>query len=675
MCTVFKADNRVREYIYISAWGIIYAKQNNDLGNMNTAAILSQAEKIHQQGDLQQAELNYQAALAQAKSQQEPSNIASALFGIATLYNQTKRFDLAIQSFSEALLLEPEAFDINFNALVCLVNAKQDKEAKKRLSKVCSLVPNDQRMKEQLAAIASRLGEHQQVIELLKNFSSLSAQAKLNQISAFMKLEQWPAALAHSETLVKHFPKEPNVLSQHAICLLKMQRFQKAVEAYTTLSQLVPNNAQIHIKFADLYLLTHQSKQARQELNKAILLGDQSIQRFELECKVCRIENDKAGALVAAEAALGIKPEAEFAWQVKQDLGSEKDNAECIAHLPALIGEELLQQQKIEVEKVYSYDRQHNLFTLAKAYEKLERYQDAFDTYAIANELQNQHLTIHKKGYQPQVIEAQYQRLRSFPYVSSGSRIGENALKSKESPAHYFIVGMPRSGTTLVNRVLSQQANFQSVGESNAVANLFENKLLYPNTQTSTEQVVTDLKNMQASIDSQYRELNQISDKQLNLVDKMPHNFRYVGAILSAFPNCKVVQMRRNLGDLALSIYSQFFNVHHAYACRLADIAHAIYTANTLMDEWSRRFPEQVIDVYYDELVTAPESQFAKLFSFCELHWDEKYLQFHQEVVASFTFSETQVRRPINTHKLGYWKRYEQQLKPVFDAYQLLEAT
>ncbi|MEQ3652582.1 MAG: tetratricopeptide repeat protein, partial [Glaciecola sp.] len=113
----------MREYIYISAWGIIYAKQNNDLGNMNTAAILSQAEKLHQQGDLQQAELNYQAALAQAKSQQEPSNIASALFGIATLYNQTKRFDLAIQSFSEALLLEPEAFDINFNALVCLVNA------------------------------------------------------------------------------------------------------------------------------------------------------------------------------------------------------------------------------------------------------------------------------------------------------------------------------------------------------------------------------------------------------------------------------------------------------------------------------------------------------------------------------------------------------------------------
>jgi hypothetical protein len=219
---------------------------------------------------------------------------------------------------------------------------------------------------------------------------------------------------------------------------------------------------------------------------------------------------------------------------------------------------------------------------------------------------------------------------------------------------------------------LSQQANFQSVGESNAVATLFENKLLHASGQVSPEQVITDLEGMQTSIDTQYRDLNQISDKQVSLVDKMPHNFRYVGAILSAFPQCKVIQMRRNLGDLALSIYSQFFNEHHSYACRLAYIAHAIYTANKLMDEWSDRFPEQVIDVYYDELVADPVAQFSKLFSFCELNWDEKYLQFHHEVVASFTFSETQVRQPINTNKLGYWKRYEQQLKPLFDAYQLL---
>lgn len=644
---------------------------NNNLGNMNTAAILSQAEKLHQQGSLQQAEQHYHAALEQAKSQQEASNIASALFGVATLYNQTKRFELAIQSFSEALLLEPDAFDINFNALVCLVNAQQFEEARKRFVKVRKLVPHEQKIKEQLAALALRLGETQQVIDLLSDFPRLSAQAKYQQISAYMKLEQWPAALAHSEALVEHYPSEPNLLSQYAICLLKMQRFQKAVETYSTLCKLVPNNSQIHIKFADLYLLTHQSQPARQELDKAIALGDESIQRFELECKVCRIENDRPSALAAAEQALLIKPDAEFAWQVKQDLGNQKDNADCIAQLPKLIGIGSLQPSAILSDQSYSYDRQHNLFTLAKAYEKAEQYKNAFETFDIANAMQLQHLKVQRKAYQPQNVEAQYQRLQSFPYVSAiKEELGETTR-----PAHYFIVGMPRSGTTLVNRVLSQQSHFQSVGESNAIATLFENKLLHSTAHKSGEQVVSELRQMRGTIDSQYRQLNQVSDLQASLVDKMPHNFRYVGAILSAFPNCKVIQMRRNSGDLALSIYSQFFNAHHPYACRLDTIAHAILTANELMDEWHKRFPEQVIDVHYDELVADPIQQFADLFAFCELDWDEQYLQFHQEVVASFTFSETQVRRPINANKLGFWKRYEEQLGPVFDTYQQLRDT
>jgi hypothetical protein len=384
---------------------------------------------------------------------------------------------------------------------------------------------------------------------------------------------------------------------------------------------------------------------------------------------VCRIENDRTNALSAAEEALRIKPEAEFAWQVKQDLGSQKDNAECIAQLPGLCGIEDANLVDNATQHAYSYDRQHNLFTLAKAYEKAEVFKDAFATYSMANELQNQHLLSQQKAYKPELVEAQYARLRSFPY----SNEIKPPLDQTQSPAHYFIVGMPRSGTTLVNRVFSQQTNFQSVGESNAIATLFENKLLNSSPQNSQEQVIVELQSMVGRIDEQYRELNQVSNKQVSLIDKMPHNFRYVGAILSAFPNCKVIQMRRNLGDLALSIYSQFFNVHHTYACRLTYIAHAIFTANALMDEWRRRFPEQVIDVQYDELVADPEGQFANLFSFCELAWDEKYLQFHKEVVASFTFSETQVRRPINTNKLGYWKLYEQELKPLFDAYQLLE--
>ncbi|MBF7074065.1 sulfotransferase [Glaciecola sp. MH2013] len=567
----------------------------------------------------------------------------------------------AIASFDKAIELEPDALDIHINALACLLNAKKTDLALQRSSAVIELARKAtyhtkdsalQQMVEQLASMAWRLNLYQECVDLLAPFESLSAQAKFTQVRALCALEHWADALAHCKALSEAYPNDLNVLNQLAICLVKMQNFDTAISVYQKLLKLAPSQAILHIKFADLYLLSHKHKLAREQLNIAIALHDSSIQRYELECKLTIIENDKNAAIAAAKAALKIRPYASFAWQIIEEFGTKQDVEHCITRLKDL------EEDKLD------YDAQHNAFILAKAYQKCERFDEAFAAFERANRMQKATLKRKAKCYKAEEIEAQYTLLKAIEYdVQNPSSVND------KPGAHYFIVGMPRSGTTLVNRVLSQQNDFESCGESNAVATLFERLLL--DTHLSNKEKRNSLRRDRLKNTERYRSFNHV--KCANIIDKMPHNFRYVGAILASFDKAKVIQMRRNVSDLAFSIFSQFFNQQHNYSVDLKDIAHAIYQANKLMDHWRKRYPEQVIDVNYDELVKDPSTHLQRLFSFCKLDWDERYLDFHEEVVASFTFSETQVRQPIHQRKLAYSRKYAKQMQVVLDTYAALE--
>ncbi|MFT7470998.1 MAG: tetratricopeptide (TPR) repeat protein [Kiritimatiellia bacterium] len=613
---------------------------------MTLAELLTQAENAHRKGELDEAENTYQAIL------KKEQNI-DALFGLATLSHQTKRYEEANRLFAQALSYEPNAFDINFNALLCLVDSGQIEVAKTKFQFILTIAPKHSDINGQLAALALRLGFPDQALTLLSSSGSLSPQSKSIKLQALMKTEQSGKALVFSQSLIDVHPDDPALLSLHAICQIKMQLNTQAVETYNHLVKLLPNNSLLHIKFADLYLLVHESKLARQQLNIAIELNDESIMRFEVESKVCRIEDNKKQALIAADNALKIKPEAEFAWHVKQDLGDEEQCLICINELSRLTTS----------AQSYSYDLQHNLYTLAKAHQRMTDYKQAFENFDRANNLQTEKLSTLTKQYSSGQTERDYKKLASIPYPV------QSIEDYTDKDCHnFFIVGMPRTGTTLMNRVLSQHADFESCGESNAIATLFENILL--NSKLSEDAIVSKLSDSKVEFQNSYRQFNR--SFLPNVVDKMPHNFRYVGAILATFPNCRIIQMRRELRDLALSIYSNFFNQQHTYSCNLQNIVHAVYQANKIMDFWAKSFPKQVIDVQYEDLVVEPKKQFQRLFDFCNLAWNDDYLSFHKQVVASFTFSESQVRQPINTSKLGFSKHYEKQLQIVYETHALL---
>lgn len=613
---------------------------------MNANELLTQAENAHREGDLDTAEKFYRIVIQQEQQ-------IDALFGLATLFHQKKHYDEANELFSRALHEEPTAFDINFNALLCLVDSGRRKEAMEKFHFVVTIAPNNLSLHEQLAALAMKLNLPSEALELLSASNTLSLPATLNKLQAFIDTEQSSMALALSQSLIDTYPNDPKILSLHAIAQVRMQLHSEAVQTYERLIGTAPDNSLLRIKYADLYLLVHDAKAAREQLDVAIGLGDQSIMRYELECRICRIEDDKAKALVAAGNALNIKPDAEFAWHVIQDIGDEDHKHSCIEKLSELTA----------APQEYSYDLQHNLYTLAKAYESIADYGQAFTYFDRANTLQSEQLSRTNKVYSPERVEDEFKRLMNFPYP-----IRSLEHQRDINCRNFFIVGMPRTGTTLTNRVLSQQDGFESCGESNAIATLFENLLLGRGIDVNDSR--TELIDSCEKFQECYRQFNRT--RLSHVVDKMPHNFRFVGAILATFPDCRVIQMRREIGDLALSVYSNFFNQQHSYSCSLQNIVHQAFQANKMMDFWANAFPNQVIDVEYERLVSKPKQEFRRLFEFCSLIWNDEYLSFHKQVVASFTFSETQVRKPVNTSKLGFSKHYEEQLKDVYDTYAAL---
>jgi len=147
--------------------------------------------------------------------------------------------------------------------------------------------------------------------------------------------------------------------------------------------------------------------------------------------------------------------------------------------------------------------------------------------------------------------------------------------------------------------------------------------------------------------------------------DKLPHNFRHVGIIHKLFPEARVVQLHRDPQDVCLSIYSRGFAAGHNYANRWPDLAHFHSECERLMAHWSSMNSPRIMDLKYENLVENTDYYAKQLVEFCGFEWNESYLNFHQSTSNSFTFSEMQVRQPIDNQRVGRWQKYAQHVSEL----------
>ena len=239
------------------------------------------------------------------------------------------------------------------------------------------------------------------------------------------------------------------------------------------------------------------------------------------------------------------------------------------------------------------------------------------------------------------------------------------------STAPIFVVGLPRTGTTLVDRILSSHPEVASAGELTDFALLVKraagtrsNRVLDPDTLDAA--LSLDLGSIGASYEQSARRVVGDSPR---FVDKMPLNFFFAPLILRALPNARIIRLRRDPMDAGLSNYRQLFATsfsYYNYAYDLADTGRYVAAFETLMRRWRETLPaDRYAEVAYEDLVADLEGETRRMLAFCGLEWDERCLRFHENDAPVATASSVQVRAPIHARSVGRWRRYGDGLAPL----------
>jgi Sulfotransferase family len=290
---------------------------------------------------------------------------------------------------------------------------------------------------------------------------------------------------------------------------------------------------------------------------------------------------------------------------------------------------------------------------MGKYFDDIGDYGQAFESYRLANELTRKYGAVFDRSE----FTRQVDRILHAYGREWLSEVRRHCVPS-ERPI--FIVGMPRSGTSLAEQILASHPAVFGAGELqfwHDAAMVFDSSALGSTTQEGM---------ISAFAQDYLRQLRELSTDALRVVDKMPANFKFLGLMHAALPNARIIHMRRNPLDTCLSIYFQNFSISHDYAHDLEDLAHYYSEYLRLMTHWRATLPEgAILDVAYEELVSQPRDSIRGMLEFVGLPWDERCLDFHATNRTVITLSKWQVRQKMTTRSVDRWRNYERFVGPL----------
>ena len=227
-----------------------------------------------------------------------------------------------------------------------------------------------------------------------------------------------------------------------------------------------------------------------------------------------------------------------------------------------------------------------------------------------------------------------------------------------------FIVGLPRSGTTLVERMLGRHADVGSVGEVNDLPLAVTRVAGGAGGKSGLIERATRLDCAELGA-TYWRTLRDYGLPQPRIIDKTPLNFLYVGLIARALPKARIVHLRRHPVASGYAMYKTLFRMGYPFSYDLLDIGRYLLAYQKLMAHWREVLPDTVLDLDYEALVTDPQTEGRRLLEFCGLEWDPRCLSFHEDPRPTATASAAQVRRPFYRDSIDQWRNYESELAPL----------
>ncbi len=592
---------------------------------------------------------------------------------IAKIHNNLGLVYLALQqmpeaeaAFRQATALNPDLAEPWQNLGQCQLKLGQAAEAAVSFEAALKRHPEDLAVLRLLGTAyeqARNLVRSEQVcrraLELAPNDPHL-----LNDLANVLWQQRRPAEAAEIYGLATQIDVgHSRIWSNYGAALHELKRWSEAETALKQAIRLQPNYGGAHFNIANLYRDMLKHELALEHYRQAVELSP-NVKDFRLNyVTMLNTMGDFEESAVQCRALIRIDPDFAPAYYNLFTFNSSKVSEEEVAQL-----ERLLQQPGINV-----VDKANAYFSLGKRCDQLKRYDEAIIHFQKANTL-----TPRRYQFRYEDLQAQLTRIRNAfsPETAPWTR-----LRGAESARPIFILGMPRSGSTLVEQILTSHHSIGGAGEFDGIRHLITNFLTLPFQRRNP-----DFAGYPASVEEITQSyLDEMADVYLNrmvetagdserITDKMPNNSLQLGLIATLFPNATVIYTCREPRDIALSCYFQNFTTHHEFSYDMRNIGKFYREHVLMMDYWRKVLPITIHDIVYEELVSDQEAKSRWLVEqVCGLPWDENCLQFHRNDRAVHTASLWQVRQPIYRQSVQKWKNYASLLKPFEEELAVLE--
>ncbi len=510
-----------------------------------------------------------------------------------------------------------------------------------------------------------------------------SLQSQLDTGIALLRAGHMDEAGKLAESLQQQYPDNPEVHFYAADAASMGGDHKAAIACLQSLPQTGPGSARVLLRKAQLLFSDRQRGDALETARAAAKFVESDERQLRGVARILSDCQDVEGARQWLQDAHRILPQStqilfdlavtEFHLNLPEDAEQHIDTLLQLRplHPGALHLRSALRTQTSECNHVEDLQdrlarepQNTNLvsatgFALAKEYEDLEQYDASFTAL-------NRGAAAYRGtlNYDSGVELAAHEQIRAGFTREALSSLARGC----ETEGPIFIIGMPRSGTTLVERLLSSHSQVSSIGEFRDFP-----LLLSDLAGRGQPDVSADVSDVDASLAVDFCELGerytaaarQLAGDSPYFVDKLPYNFLYCGYIFAALPNAKLIHLTRDPLDTCYAMYKTLFFGAYSYSYDLVELADYFISYHRQMRHWHQVLPGRILDVSYEQLVQGPETQARRIVEWCGLPWEEAVLDFHTQDSPSMTGSAMQVRKPMSTDSIGAWQRAGSGFDPV----------
>jgi tetratricopeptide (TPR) repeat protein len=563
---------------------------------------------------------------------------AEVHFHLGSALHTQGQLQAAVESYRRALAIDPGISQAHGNLGLALQNLGQLDEALASYRRSLKLAPDSAAAHTNLGNALRDLGQFDEAIESHRRALELEsnlAEARINLGNVLQDVGQLNVATASYRHALE---LQPRLAAAHNGLGSALRRLGRIDEAEASFRQAVlhnPRYAEGHTNLGIVLRLQGRSEEAEKCVRTALEINPTCAAAIQFSGELLADQGNFAEAEQRFRRAIEITPSSIEAWAAIPGLRKMTSaDADWLAGAERMAARSLPQRQEISLR-----------YAMGKYFDDARDFTQAFANYRRANEVTQLCTPKHEPLQMAQTVSRTIDRY--------GAAWMSPRADSIAASRPVFIVGMPRSGTSLAEQILASHPAVFGAGE-----------LPFWNQASAAYESSRD--RSLGNLGRDYLQLLQNRSAAAHVVDKMPSNFLHLGLIHAALPNARIIHMQRNPIDTCLSIYFQDFDVAHSYATDLDYLANYYQEYVRLMSHWRGVLPKDVLlDVPYEALVQDPDTWSRRMLTFVGLPWDERVLESELNRRAVQTRSRWQVRQKINSASVERWRNYQEFIGPL----------